>query len=235
MKTVYEGRPEKKEARSRLRETYPDLHCEEDFWSLYEQTKQFSLLQAIGFYNIYCSIRYIAQRKIPGDFVECGVFLGGASIFAALARDLFGLHDRKVYLYDTFNGFPEGTSDFIEAKGRVVTGAETESFLEDVKDNIRHCGVRPESYEIIAGPVEQTLLTGPVPEQISMLRLDTDFYVSTKSEFQVLYPKLVQRGVLIIDDYGTWDGVRKAADEALADEPLMLHRISHSVRSGIKI
>lgn len=235
MKTVYEGRPEKSEARSRLRETYPDLDHEEDFWRLYDQTKQFSLLQAIGFYNIYCSIRYIAQRKIPGDIVECGVFLGGASIFAALTRDLFGLHEKKVYLFDTFCGFPEGTSDFIKAKGKVVHGGPMDNFLEDVKDNIRHCDVRPGSYEIVAGPVEQTLLTCPLPEQIALLRMDTDFYVSTKAQFEALYPRLAQRGVLIIDDYGTWDGVRKASDEALAHEPLMLHRISHSIRSGIKI
>lgn len=235
MKTVYEARPEKSEARSRLRETYPDLDHEEDFWRLYDLTKQFSLLQAIGFYNLYCSIRYIAQRHVPGDFVECGVYLGGAAIFVALARDLFGLHDRKVYLYDTFCGFPEGTSDFIKAKGRIVHGGAMEDFLEEVKDNIRYCDVRPGSYEIVAGPVEKTLLAGPVPAEISLLRMDTDFSVSTKAQFDFLYPKLVQRGVLIIDDYGTWDGVRHASDEALANEPLMLHRISHSIRSAIKI
>lgn len=235
MKTVFELRPEKSNARSRQRETYPDLDYDEDFWRLYEIAKPFSLLQIVGFHNIYSSIRYVAQRNIPGDFVECGVFLGGASIFAALARDLFGLEDRKVYLYDTFCGFPEGTADYVKSKGRIVEGHRTDSFLEDVKANIAHCNVRPGSYEIVVGPVEETLVTGPVPEKVSILRLDTDFYASTKAEFEALYPKLVSRGVLIVDDYGTWDGVRKATEEALANEPVMLHRISHSIRSAIKI
>lgn len=235
MKTVNDIRPGKDDAPSRKRETYPDLECEDAFWELYEIARPFSVLQAIGFYNIYCSIRYIAQRNIPGDIVECGVLLGGASIFAALARDHFGIPERKVFLYDTFEGFPEGATDYVASKGGLVKGPRMENFFQDVQENIAHCGVRPGTYEMIAGPVEETLRNGPIPQQISLLRLDTDFYGSTKVGFDVLYPNLVRNGVLIVDDYGTWDGARRATDEGLADEPLMLHRISHSVRSAIKV
>jgi hypothetical protein len=235
MKTIDELRPGRSQLKSRLRETYPDLNYEEDFWRLYDIAKPYSLLQAIGFYNLFCSVRYVAARNIPGDIVECGVFLGGAAILAAQARDLFGIPDRKVYMYDTYEGFPEGATDYVEAKGGLVKGPQLENFFDDVIDNIAVAGVRPGSYEMIAGPVEKTLVDQPLPERISILRLDTDFYDSTKAEFEALYPRLSTGGVLIVDDYGAWDGARKATDEALVNEPIMLHRISHSVRSGIKI
>jgi hypothetical protein len=235
LKTIDDLRPGAGDSKSRMRDSYPDLHREEEFWHFYDLAKPYSLLQIPCFYNIYRSIRYIAQRNIPGDFVECGVFLGGASIFAALARDHFGIPDRKVWMYDTFEGFPEGTQEFSTLKGRVTKGPQFENFLKDVHENIEHCGVRHGSYELIQGLVENTLMENPVPAQISMLRLDTDFYPSTKAEFRVLYPKLVQSGVLIVDDYGTWDGSRRATDEELAAYPLLLQRVTHSVYSGVKV
>ncbi len=73
------------------------------------------------------------------------------------------------------------------------------------------------------------------PGNIALLRLDTDWYASTVKELQVLYPLIVKRGVLIIDDYGHFDGARKAVDEYFKDQIILLNRIDYTGRLGIKL
>ena len=94
----------------RKRESFPEI-TDEIFWTIYGVASPFSLLHVTGFYNIYQSIHYIYRNNIPGDFVECGCFLGGAAIFIALLRDHFGMTDRMIWLLDTFQGFPDGEQD----------------------------------------------------------------------------------------------------------------------------
>ena len=92
-----------------------------------------------------------------------------------------------------------------------------------------------ENIKYIEGKVEQTLSDNN-PGKIALLRLDTDWYESTKIELEVLYPLLVIGGVLIIDDYGLFHGAKKAVDEyfhSINEEPLM-HRIDYSGRMIIK-
>jgi hypothetical protein len=85
------------------------------------------------------------------------------------------------------------------------------------------------------GPVEKTLLNKKnLPKKISLLRLDTDFYESTKIELEILYPLLVKKGVLIIDDYGHWKGARKAVDEYFKNCYNCVHRIDYTCRLIIK-
>ena len=74
------------------------------------------------------------------------------------------------------------------------------------------------------------------PEQIALLRLDTDYYESTRHEMFELYPRLVHGGVVIIDDYGHFRGSEKAVKEFLQEtgEPLLLHRTDYSGRVGVK-
>jgi len=75
-----------------------------------------------------------------------------------------------------------------------------------------------------------------MPGKIALLRLDTDWYESTAHELKHLYPLLVPGGVIIIDDYGHWEGARKAVDEYITAEklPLLLNRIDYTGRIGIK-
>ena len=73
------------------------------------------------------------------------------------------------------------------------------------------------------------------PEKISILRLDTDWYSSTKKELEILYPKLAKNGVIIIDDYGHWQGCRKACDEYFKNKKILFHRIDYTCRIGLKI
>jgi len=112
------------------------------------------------------------------------------------------------------------------------------STLDEVKKNIfKFYPDYNESFKFIEGKVETTLKNSKnLPDQISLLRLDTDFYESTKIELETLYPKLSSGGVLIIDDYGHWKGSRKAVDEyfELDKNFMWLHRIDYASRILIK-
>jgi hypothetical protein len=85
------------------------------------------------------------------------------------------------------------------------------------------------------GMVEDTLKNEPLPERIAILRLDTDFYESTKIELELLYPRLAPGGVLIVDDYGLWQGSKKAVDEYFGDKPPLLMPIDYTARYAIKV
>ena len=95
--------------------------------------------------------------------------------------------------------------------------------------------MNPDNVQLITGKVEDTLLKKEnLPQSISILRLDTDWYESTKIELEVLYPRLVKGGILIVDDYGLWNGSRRAVDEYFKDSNVWLHYIDEDCRLLIK-
>ena len=107
--------------------------------------------------------------------------------------------------------------------------------LDDVQANLWSTGYPRDKIHFGKGKVEDTI-PGTTPERIALLRLDTDWYESTKHELHHLYPRLSQHGVLLIDDYGNWQGARQAVDEYFADsaEPVFLHRVDYTARLLIK-
>jgi predicted O-methyltransferase YrrM len=87
---------------------------------------------------------------------------------------------------------------------------------EDVEENLRQAGVfNSDKLRFVVGPVEQTLLEDDLPTSIALLFLDTGWHSSTLKELQILFPRLVEGGILIVDDYGHWDGARKAVNDYL--------------------
>jgi hypothetical protein len=177
-------------------------------------------------------MNYIHQNKISGDIAECGCFLGGVGIFMALMRDHLRMR-KKIYLFDSFEGFPLGEEDI--TRGRVAKANRFVNILDDVKDNFRQTVPDIQDVEFIEGFVENTLPNHPVRD-LCLLRLDTDFYNSTKTELDYLYPTLVRGGVLIVDDYGLFEGARRATDEYFASTayPPLLNRIDEGVWAGVK-
>jgi O-methyltransferase len=160
--------------------------------------------------------RKIDADGIPGDVVECGVWRGGNIIIARKVCP-----DRVCWLYDTFTGMTQPTAvDGQKAVDRwAVNQAEGRGWckrsLDHVRTSLRETDVYDEAkLRFVAGKVEETL-RDPVnlPDRIALLRLDTDWHSSTKAELEILYPRLSSGGVLIIDDYGHWQGCRKAVDE----------------------
>ncbi len=195
-----------------------------------------------------CSaVRYIEEARIDGAIVECGVWRGGSMM--AVARTLLSRDaaQRELFLFDTFEGMTEpGPHDI------AITGESAASLLKGVarsEEDKLWCYAPvervaralalteypKERIHMVAGRVEDTLQAA-APERIALLRLDTDWYESTKHELDVLFPRLRQGGVLIIDDYGHWQGARRAVDEYVRDQgiKLFLHPIDYTGRIGIK-
>lgn len=194
------------------------------------------------------SVRYVCENKIPGAFVECGVWRGGSAMVAALKLIEMGDQSRDLFLYDTFEGMSEPTDadvmfDGTSAKELLNPNEKKEDlanywcFATDhtVRANVLSTGYPGEKVHLIKGKVEETI-PAQMPSQISILRLDTDWFESTAHELEHLYPLLAPNGVLIIDDYGHWAGARKAVDEyfsKLHPKPF-LSRMDYTGRLAIK-
>jgi O-methyltransferase len=199
------------------------------------------------------AVRYCVARDVPGAFVECGVWRGGSLLAMALTLLELGVRDREIYGFDTFEGMTEptehdvardGTSDALvewrEAQARGerpwsgLFGADRFD-LESVRATVTGSGYPAERIHLVEGEVEQTL-PDEAPGGIALLRLDTDWYRSTRHELHHLYPRLADGGVLIVDDYGHWQGARQAVDEYFGSqaEPLLLNRIDYTGRIAVK-
>jgi len=193
------------------------------------------------------AIRYLHTNQIPGDIVECGVWRGGSMVAAAKTLMEVGDTSRSLYLYDTFEGMVTPGEFDVSSKGVKATdkfekrklGEDSSDWcyasLEEVTRIMHGTGYPEERIRLVKGKVEQTL-PGQAPERIALLRLDTDWYESTLHEMKTLFPRLTPGGVLIIDDYGDWEGARKAVDEYLAEQaiPLLLGRIDDTARIAVK-
>ena len=210
--------------------------------------RPFTMTSAERLWSLLNAVRYVVDEGLDGDFVECGVWRGGSVM--AMAKQLADLSitDRRIWLYDTFAGMTAPTSEDVEA-GTGVTAADMLSTTDvgdgnnvwcvagrsDVEANVRSTGYPFEHFRFVEGDVAVTLGEA-VPERIALLRLDTDWYESTRVGLEVLYPRLAVGGVCILDDYGHWQGARQAVDEyfeRLGHRPFM-HPIDYSGRVFIK-
>lgn len=219
-----------------------------DFLPLYQRCQPFTMTSIERMYALYKSIQYIAQNKIQGDFVECGVWRGGSSMMIALSLLKFGLTDRKIYLYDTYEGMSEPTEadkDFRGEAANTLLKANVKdkensvwclAGIDDVRQNMRFTQYPTELVHFIKGKVEDTLPQQSPSAPLALLRLDTDWYESTRHELIHLYPLLQGQGVLILDDYGYWQGAKKAVDEYFEIHPPLplLNRIDGTGRLAIK-
>lgn len=187
------------------------------------------------------ALKRIDKRPIPGVVVECGVWRGGNII---LARKLSP--GRVCWLYDTFDGMTEPTEIDISRKGNLALKSYRKKIrrgdkwaavtVDEVRANLQEMGVLDDAkLRFVVGPVEETLLDeANLPDQIALLRLDTDWYASTKVELEILYPWLVPGGILIVDDYGHWEGSRKAVDEYFGAHGPEKKRIDNSAIRIVK-
>jgi O-methyltransferase len=202
-----------------------------------DAVRPYTMTDAEKLYALISSVRYIHRGRVPGALVECGVWRGGSVLAAALTLRSVGVADRDIHLFDTFTGMPPPSDvdryvtggsarDHLDATGQ---GSDTwaKASLEEVETNLSASGYPRDRLHFIAGPVEETL-ADHAPDEIALLRLDTDWYQSTRHELHHLYPRLVRGGVLIVDDYGEWEGARLATDEFLAEQgtELLLVRVS---------
>lgn len=230
-----------------LAETHPDLAAEQEFAALAARVFPFTMTTFERLWALYEATRHVHAHGIEGSFVECGVWRGGSTMLAALTLQAEGDTTRDIYLYDTFAGMSEPTEDDRSAalpdlsdnweahRGNVDDPVFAFAALDDVQANLASTDYPDERLHFVQGKVEDTI-PETLPGTIALLRLDTDWYESTKHELEHLYPLLAPGGVLIIDDYGAWEGARRAVDEwraAMSPAPLM-QRIDQTGRLIVK-
>ena len=199
------------------------------------------------------AVEYLERRRIPGAFAECGVWRGGSVLAMALKLLDLGVDDRDVHLYDTFDGMtapteadtsPYDPPALVEWRAAAERGERpwpnlfepTVFNLDAVRALLESSGYPPARLHFVPGRVEDTI-PAHAPDQLALLRLDTDWYESTRHELEHLYPRLAPGGVLIIDDYGHWEGCARAVDEYFAAdgrEPLLLNRVDYTCRIAVK-
>jgi O-methyltransferase len=219
------------------------LNLEPEFLPLFKDCRAYTMTSWECMYALWKSVIYVVENEIPGAFVECGVWRGGSMRLVAKTLLQLGVTDRDLYLYDTFTGMTKPTERDVDYCGNRALPEWEKCQKRDVwwsyaskvevMENMR-VGYRENRMFFVEGPVEQTLHVDP-PGPIALLRLDTDWYESTRCEMQYLYPRLEAGGVLILDDYGEYDGARAAVDEffSVQSKPL-LNRVDYSCRLMIK-
>ncbi len=210
--------------------------------------------------SLWTQIRHCETTGMTGAFVECGVWKGGVGGFMALANLAYGSHRRPIHLFDIFDDIcePDPAVDGERALKEVEQFAQRDRTtltgkmqpLTGIYDHMGGPGDAAKVKAFVAkdlgygeahthvhkGWFQDTLPvadTGP----IAILRLDGDWYESTKICLDHLYDKVVQGGFVIIDDYGTYEGCKRAVDEFLGrqEHPLFLNFVTHDVRYWIKV
>lgn len=210
--------------------------------------RQLTMVSRERLFATAMACRHVVAQRIAGDFVECGVWRGGNSLVAADMFQRAG-ENRGIYLFDTFAGMTEPTpEDFRARDGRDAmidyVAYQKESHNEwcfasvtDVRNSFADLKLLTPSVRFVEGDVVQSLkVESNLPKTICVLRLDTDWFESTRAELEILYPRLCPGGVLIVDDYGHWGGARKAVDEYFQNRPRpLLQYTDYTGRMGVKL
>lgn len=226
---------------TRIERQYPDIgqypDIEKDHFKIINKVKPYTVTSVERINELLRAVDYIYNAGVKGSIVECGVYKGGSMMACALRLLETGDTHRNLYLYDTFEGMPEGDEmdkDFFGNthafyKDWVCAG------LDEVRNNLYFTKYPVENIKFVKGKVEDTLKK-TTPEKIALLRLDTDYYSSTRCELEYLYDRISTGGVLIIDDYGHFQGCKKAVDEFFQrrGETVFLSRIDYCGRLIIK-
>ena len=222
-------------------------YMEKDFMKIYKRCKDYTTTSIERMYALYKAVEYIVKSNIKGNFVECGVWKGGSTMIIALTLLSMKEKNRKIYLYDTFSGMTKPTEKdktisssypVIDKWKKYQANDHNKwafSPLEDVKDNMLSTGYPPLNLVFVKGKVEDTI-PRIIPSKIALLRLDTDWYESTYHELKYLFPLLINKGVLVIDDYGYFTGAKEAVDKYVKENniKILLNRIDYTGRLGIK-
>lgn len=201
-----------------------------------ESARGYTMVDIHQQFLAYALARYIAEASLPGDLVECGVWRGGVS--ALMLRGLMagGANHKRLWMYDTFQGMTAPSDKDLQ----IQSGRSAQEILsripkmagkknewnewcfadeDDVRRTVSATGYPGQNINIVKGDVAVSL-TEEKPRSISLLRLDTDWYESTRVELDSLYPLVEPGGFVIVDDYDDWSGARLAVDEFLCQLPV---------------
>lgn len=191
----------------KLRPFNPKLRENGEDWPMFG----YSMVGEKRLANIRYCLETVHKENVLGDFVECGVWRGGASIFAKGVLNCLGDQGRKLWLCDSFEGMPvQRNEDRIDPAlaGRPYLAVS----VEQVRENFRCFDLLDDKIEFIKGWFSDTLPTASI-ERISVLRLDGDYYSSTMDALNSLYTKISPGGFIIVDDYNSFASCKQAISD----------------------
>lgn len=181
----------------------------------------YTMVPRVRLDNIQACIAEVVEQRIPGDFIETGVWRGGTTIFMRGMLKALGSTDRRVWVADSFQGLPEPDAARFPAEAVAhASDTMTRTYKHfavsraDVEANFKTFGLLDEQVRFLEGWFEDTLPTAPI-ERLAIIRLDGDYYQSTMDALTSLYDKLSPGGYVVVDDYGEdlWTYCRKAVDD----------------------
>jgi O-methyltransferase len=225
--------------------SFPRDFAEDDI-EICSKVNPFTMTGYKGIHATCAAVKYVTKNRIPGAIVECGVWKGGSMMAAAYTLLKLGETSRDIFLFDTFEGMTEGSDVDVDWLGRRASLRHAHykrlgkkwahGPLEEVKATLCGVGYNNDRIHFVKGKVEDTI-PAEAPDTISFLRLDTDFYQSTRHELVHLFPRLSPGGILTVDDYGSWKGARQATDEYIEENNLkiFLSRIDSAARVAVKL
>ena len=166
--------------------------------------------------NLRKLLTSVIENQVEGDFVETGVWRGGACIYAKAILKSYGITNRKVWVADSFSGLPKSDGNKYEAdKGDIHSKEEALSVSrEEVENNFKSYGLLDENVEFLVGWFKDTLPKAPI-NKIAVLRLDGDMYESTIDAMKALYHRVSPNGYVIVDDYHAVAGCKQAVHDYL--------------------
>lgn len=214
-----------------------------------EECQKYTMVNSKHLDFLKSIIDIINNSDCNGSIVECGVWKGGCCMWMLYCQKKYNM-DRKIYLYDTFEGMTIPNSDkdeprALELYNKILKREYSRGYdkwhtenkwayapIDYVKNNINSIKYKDDNIIYVKGDVCQTL-DKTIPTQISILRLDTDWYESTKKELDILFPLVSKNGYIIIDDYYAWGGSRNATDDFMKKNRENVEIINKKLTGGI--
>jgi len=164
--------------------------------------------------NLQTLAEHAIVHDVPGDFIETGVWRGGACIMMRAVLEAYGVRDRRVWVADSFQGLPrpDSTAYPADAGDTHFTFPELAVSIDEVRRTFARYGLLDDQVVFVQGWFRDTLRSAPV-EKLAVLRLDGDMYESTMDALTALFPRLSRGGFVIVDDYGYIESCRRAVHD----------------------
>lgn len=215
-----------------------------DFMAKFERCKPYTMVDPVRLFMLYLGVQHIIKSKVPGDLVECGVWRGGCCMLMTLTAQQLETPHRQLWMYDTYTGMTEPGPNDIKHNGEPAHDEWAKNQaddhnkwcyaqLDEVRRNMATTGYAPSLFRFVQGKVEDTI-PAHLPERISLLRLDTDWYDSTYHELTHMYPLLSPNGVIIFDDFYFWKGQGQAAQRYFQEQNIHLN-LMHTTTGAMAI
>ena len=190
-----------------------------------------SMIGAARMLQLQNAVEQVLDHRIAGDFIETGVWRGGACILMRAVLKVRGITDRRVWVADSFRGLPPPTPERypVDRGDHLHTIRALAVSLDAVRGNFARYGMLDEQVVFLEGWFRDTLPSAPI-EKLAILRLDGDMYESTMDALSALYDKVSEGGFVIVDDYGAYPRCRAAIEDFRAARNILerMHDIDGS-------